>query len=190
MPNYLVFRCCVFYGVFFNCQECCFCSFSVWTFQSVFLLKPMFSKEPAFSEHFVGNHGAPIFCLQLVALPASATMSLPANITKNLNMLGLNILVLVFQISNSFNLIAFSFFRQFLSSCFSRRPSIVTFGGRVFHWLFLKPYEFCLCSFFRLKSSNCFPVQVHVFEKSFIFCTSVCSHFCDRVKEMILWLPP
>ena len=160
--------------------------FFVWNLQSVFPLRPMLSKVPAFSENCVGNHGALIFCLQLVALPASATMPLPAKITKNLNMLGLNILVLVFQISNSFNLKAFSFCRQFISSCLPGRPSIVTFGGRLFHWLFWKCCEFCYCSFFRLKSSDCFPVQTHVFERSFIFCTFVCNHFCDPVKEMIV----
>ena len=46
----------------------------------------------------------------------------------------------------------------------------VVFRGRVFHGVFSKGRKFCFCSFFRLKSSNCFLVETVVFERSCIFC--------------------
>ena len=47
----------------------------------------------------------------------------------------------------------------------------------LFNWLpcvplgFFRSREYCFCSYFLLKSSNCFPDQTPIFGRSFIFCT-------------------
>ena len=61
----------------------------------------------------------------------------------------------------------FSSFVQFISYCLQGPYSIAVFRGRVFHgavWSRLEVF------FFRLKSSNFFPVKTHVFGMSFVFC--------------------
>ena len=83
-------------------------------------------------------------------------------------MSGLAFIVLVLQISNSFNLnVFFSIFLLFISSWLQGPPWIVAFRGRVFHWVVWSRLE---VFFFRLKSSIFFPVRTHVFGRSFIFC--------------------
>ena len=42
--------------------------------------------------------------------------------------------------------------------------------------------------FFVLKSSNCFPVKTHVFERFFIFCTFVRNHVALDLRLHILAL--
>ena len=101
-------------------------------------------------------------------------------------MLRLDFLVLVLQSSNSFNL---KVFFQFFVCLFPGPYSKVAFRGRVFLWAFLKGREFCFCSFFRLKFSNCFHVEAHVFERSFIFCTFVCTHGALKFRLIMVALP-
>ena len=129
----------------------------------------MFSECPSFFLLFVYNDGALNLRLHVVALPVSVTMSSPAKSTKNLHMSGQDFLALVLQSSNSFNLNAFFNFSAVYFLLVTR--SVVNcciYGPCV--------PRGCLVYariFFRLKSSNCFPVKTHVFGMSFIF-----SNFC------------
>ena len=55
--------------------------FFVWKLQTVFPLKPMFSRGPSFFVHFVCNDGALNLRLHMVALPASLTLLWPTKTT-------------------------------------------------------------------------------------------------------------
>ena len=70
----------------------------------------MFSESPSFFVLSIGNYGALSLRLLVVALSESVTMSEPARTLLNLNMSTLHFLVLVLQISNSFDLISLFFF--------------------------------------------------------------------------------
>ena len=85
-------------------------------------------------------------------------------------MLELDFLALVLQSSNSFDLKAFFNFSSVYSSWLQGPSPIVAFKGRVFHGVVWSRLE---VFFFRLKSSNCFHVETHIFGRSFIFC-----YFC------------
>ena len=65
-------------------------------------------------------------------------------------------------------------------------PSVVAFMGRVFHgivWSKLEMY------FFRLKSSNCFPVKTHVFVGPSFFVLFVCNHGALNLRVHVVALP-
>ena len=47
----------------------------------------------------------------------------------------------------------------------------------------------CFCSFYCPESSNCFPVKTHVFERSFIFYTSVCKAWGFILRPHVVALP-
>ena len=70
----------------------------------------MFSESPPIFVHFVGNNGALILRLLVVALSELVTMSEPAKTFLILNMSRLHFLVLVLQISNRFDPISLLFF--------------------------------------------------------------------------------
>ena len=59
----------------------------------------------------------------------------------------------------------------------------------MFDCVFLKGREQCFCSSYRPKSSNCFPVKTYVFERSFIFYTSVCKHGALHLRLHVVALP-
>ena len=81
--------------------------FFFWNLQTVFLIKPLFSEGPSFFVLLVCNDASLNFRLQDVTLPASLSSSWPAKTAKKLSMSGIDILVLVLQDSNSFDLNAF-----------------------------------------------------------------------------------
>ena len=85
---------------------------------------------------FVCNHGALNLRLNVVAWPTSVTMSWPARITLKLKTSGLDVSVLVWQISNCFDLIFFfNFFHFFPSGCKVRRQ-FLHLGAMSFTGLF------------------------------------------------------
>ena len=89
-----------------------------------------------------------------------------------MNMSGLDFLVLVLQISNSFHLNAFSFFLQFISSWFQVPSSIVAVKGRVFHgivWSRLEVY-IILSEIFKL-----FIRESHFRKAIYFFVVFVCN---------------
>ena len=76
----------------------------------------MSSEGPPFLLLFVGNYGALKLHLPVVSLSELVTMSGPARNLLSLNMSRLHFLVLVLQVSNSFDLN--SFFSRFVQSNF------------------------------------------------------------------------
>ena len=105
----------------------------------------------------------------MIALSVSVTMSGPVKIFLKLNMSRLHLLVLVLQVSNSFDLNSF-FFHVLLSLI------LTVYGGHVHLLLaqslcstnFLFKVE-CRFFFFLLQASTGFPVKNHVFGKPFFF---------------------
>ena len=127
--------------------------------------------------NFVFIGGALNLLRHVVELSVWLTMSWPIEITYKLSMSRLDFLVLVLQTSNGFHLDSLSFqvFFHYNPYCLRGPWSSDTCGVLCFPLgFFLKGQEYCFCSFFRLKSSNCFSVKNHVFGRSFIFVLFVC----------------
>ena len=65
----------------------------------------------------------------------------------------------------------------------------------LFNWLpcvplgFFRIREYCFCSYFLLKSSNCFPDQTPIFGRSFIFCTFVWNDASLNFRLQVVTLP-
>ena len=136
----------------------------------------MFSKGPSFlnfswylwSFEFLPAIGSPVILNDLV---------MAAKSTEKLNLSGLDFLDLVLQSYNSSYLNAFFFiFRQFVPAWLPSPFSIVAFGAMCITGFFFQSREVRFCSFFRLKTSDCFPVKTHVFKMSLTFCTYVGNH--------------
>ena len=102
-------------------------------------------------------------------------------------MSGLDFVVIVLQISNSFDMNAFFhfFFCLFLPGYKFHHQSLhLTAAG--FTGLFGVGQK---CILFGMKSSNGFPVETHIFEKSFIFCTFVCNDGDFSLRLHVVVLP-
>ena len=90
-----------------------------------------------------------------------------------LNISGLDFLALVLQSSNSFDLKAF--FQVLISlilTVYKGHIQLLFLGAVCSTGLFGQAKSLFYC-IFRLKSSNGFQVETHIFGRSFIFC-----HFC------------
>ena len=103
--SFVTFEGRLFHGLVWARLEMYF--FSVWNLQTVFTLKPIFRKVLLFLFFFACNDGPLNSRLHMVALLAAVTMSWSAKTTWKLNMSGLDSLVPVLHISNSFDLKAF-----------------------------------------------------------------------------------
>ena len=102
-----------------------------------FKVKTMFSESPPFFVFSIGNYGALKLRLLVVALSESVTMSEPTRTLLNLNKSRLHFLVLVLQISKSFDLISL-FFHVLFSL------NLTVYGG---HFLLLAE-SLCFPNFF------------------------------------------
>ena len=116
---------------------------------------------------FVGNYGALNLRLPVLALSESVTMSGTARTLLHLNMSRLHFLVLVLQVSNSFDLNSL-----FLHVLFSL--ILTVYGGHVqliaeslcsTNFLLEVEYRFFV---FLFPASTGFPLKTHVFGKSFL----------------------
>ena len=137
---------------------------------------------------FVCNHGALNLRLHVVALPASVTMSWPAETTLKLNRSGPDFLVLVLQSSNSFNLNAFFNFASVYFFLVTWYMFSFCLWGLVVP-SFCSPCEDWIFWFFGLKISKCFPVKTHVFGRAFNFCTFVRNHGALNLRLHVVALP-
>ena len=127
-------------------------------------LKLIFSEEPSLFVRSVCNIGALKMRLHVVALPASLAISWSAEITQKLNRSGLDFLVLVLQISNSFIVEAFFSFapiKFFLATWF-----MFSFCPRGLVVLsFCSPYDDWIFWFFWLEIFKLFPGWNSFFQK-------------------------
>ena len=102
----------------------------------------------------------------------------------------LEFLILVLQSSSRFDLI--SLFLKVLFSLiltvYEGHVQLMLLGSLCSTGFFLKGREQCFCSFYRPKSSTCFSVKTHVFERSFIFYTFVCKHGALHLRLQVLAL--
>ena len=114
-------------------------------------------------------------CVHMLALLVSVNMSWRAKTSFKLNMSRLDFIVLVLQSSNSFDLNAFFNFSSVYFCLVFKSYSIVELRDCVSHWVFWKFEKNVFVLFFRLKPWKCFPVETHLFERFFIFCTFVCN---------------
>ena len=136
---------------------------------------------------FVCNHGALNFRLHEVALPASVTMSWPAETTEKMHRSGLDFLVLVLQSSSSFNEWFFNFASVYFFLVTWYMFSFCLWGLVVPS--FCSPCEDWIFWFFGLKFSKCFPVKTHVFGRAFNFCTFVRNHGALNLRLHVVALP-
>ena len=97
---------------------------------NLFLRESHVFGRSSFFVHFVGNYGALMLHLPVLALSESVTMSGPARCLLSLNMSRLHFLVLVLQVSNSFDLnslffhILFSLILTVYGNMFNRLQSL------------------------------------------------------------------
>ena len=99
----VVFRGPVFHSYFWTVKNFVSVLFFVWNVQTVFSWKSILKGPPLFVLLSVIRGPWMNIQLHLVALPASVIMSWLTKITKKLNMLGLEFLVLDLQVSNTFD---------------------------------------------------------------------------------------
>ena len=176
--------CCGFLGLFSLPRLEVFCFFWSQIFKRFLGGSHVFGRL-FFFELFVGNYGALILRLPVLALSESVTMSGPARTLLKFNMSRIHFLVLVLQVSNSFDLISL-FFQVLFSLILS------VYRGHV-HLLLAES----LCStiffrgrvsvfFFSLQASTGFPVKTLFFGKSFFlhfYCNDHTLHLCHRALE-------
>ena len=108
---------------------------------------------------FVCKQGALHLRLHVVSLPASVTMSWPANITSKLNMSGLNFLVPVSQSSSNFDLNVFVQVLLSLIRTVCRRNVKLLLSESLGLTVSLCKVENFFLFFFRSEASNDFPVK-------------------------------
>ena len=135
-------------GIFWKVENIVSVLFFVWNLQTVFPLKPMFSRHPFFCTFCSYSWGF-ILRLHVLALPASLTFSWPAKRTLNLNMSALDFLALVLQIFNSFNMKAsFRVLFSLILTAYKGAIQLMDLGSWCPTGVFLKGWEYCFCPFF------------------------------------------
>ena len=166
-----------------------FLSFLCLNFSNCFPVKTLVFERYFLFCTFVCNHWDLKLRLHLVAVPASVTLSWLAKTTKKLNTSGVDSLVLVLQKSNNFNLNAFF---NFPSVCFCLVTSSL-FNSCIYRPCvslgFSEGSRIMFLSFLCLNFSNCFPVKTLVFERYFLFCTSVCNHWDLKFRLHLVAVP-